>query len=109
MAISGSLVGYYNDNGYPAIDGQYKPRIRIILVASLWMSVFSRESSAASVKSEKTWGRGKEADKSPDMFTPTHFSLPPHRVLAQTGSYRLRNPRPLGRPDYRIRKLTLPS
>jgi len=44
LAISGSLVGYYNSNGYPAINGQYKPRIRIILVASVWMSVFSSES-----------------------------------------------------------------
>ncbi|KAG7528331.1 hypothetical protein FFLO_06242 [Filobasidium floriforme] len=41
LAISASLVDYYNNNGYPAIDGDYKPRIRIVLVASVWMAFFS--------------------------------------------------------------------
>jgi hypothetical protein len=47
LAISASLVDYYNNNGYPAIDGDYKPRIRIVLVASVWMAFFSSESRAS--------------------------------------------------------------
>ena len=43
LAISSSLVTYYNDNGYPP-RGAYKPRIRILLVASVWTTVFSRTS-----------------------------------------------------------------
>lgn len=40
LAISAALVTYYNDNGYPP-RGAYKPRIRILLVASVWTVVIS--------------------------------------------------------------------
>ncbi|KAK4687302.1 hypothetical protein P7C73_g2819, partial [Tremellales sp. Uapishka_1] len=45
LAVSGSLVHYYNDHGYPRFhDTAYKQRIRILLVASVWTTVFARAS-----------------------------------------------------------------
>lgn len=44
LAISASLVKYYNDNGYPpANTGAYRDRIRILLTASTWSTAISRE------------------------------------------------------------------
>lgn len=44
LAISASLVKYYNDNGYPAAHyAAYRDRIRILLVASVWTTAISRE------------------------------------------------------------------
>jgi len=42
LAISASLVKYYNDNGYPpAHTDAYKDRIRILLVSSVWTTAIS--------------------------------------------------------------------
>jgi len=42
LAISGSLVGHYNNDGYPEFHhGAYTARIRILLVASVWTVAFS--------------------------------------------------------------------
>jgi len=38
VAISGSLVGFYNSHGYPS--GSYRDRIRILLVAGVWTTTF---------------------------------------------------------------------
>ena len=46
LAISASLVAYYNDNGYPGQHtNAYKDRIRILLVASVWTVFFGSKSS----------------------------------------------------------------
>ncbi|ORX39081.1 hypothetical protein BD324DRAFT_618460 [Kockovaella imperatae] len=42
VAISGSLVGRYNNDGYPRFHtGAYEARIRIILVAGVWTTAFA--------------------------------------------------------------------
>lgn len=44
LAISGSLVGHYNNDGYPPVHtGAYEARIRICLVASVWTTAIASE------------------------------------------------------------------
>ena len=44
LGLSGYLVGHYNSGGYPPVHTtEYKDRIRILLVAAVWMTAFASE------------------------------------------------------------------